>query len=44
MAATGKPFNIDKRQVYEAFIVRRSNPMEVRLAWTVRLSRSSKPT
>jgi hypothetical protein len=42
MRATNKPFNIDKKLVYEA--TKRSNPMVERLEWTVRRSSSSRPT
>ncbi len=46
MRATDKPFNIDKKLVYEAYkaVTKRSNPMEERLAWTGRRSSNSKPT
>ena len=42
MRATGKSFDIEKKRVYEAY--KRSNPMEVRPAWTGRQSSNSKPT
>ena len=42
MRATDKPFNIDKKLVYEAYQAVQSNGG--RLAWTVRPSNSSRPT
>jgi hypothetical protein len=42
MRATGKPFDIEKKRVYEAYKAVKSNGGAA--AWTGRRSSSSKPT